>query len=179
VPVAIGVRLSSVRLGRLSFWFYAAGLALFLTGLDRAWLVALATGASLLGVAFTLYVGIIVTTWWRAPHQDVVSWHIGLAAINAASGMGFGVMLAFNKQNGMLGDRLLPNLGAHVTTMIVGWVALTFTGVAYRLIGMFTLSESHFRPWWHGPSWWGFRRQLAAGDALHSAGRRWMGSSRH
>jgi hypothetical protein len=147
VPVAIGVHLSSVRLGRLSFWFYAAGLALFLTGLDRAWLVALATGATMLGVAFALYVGVIVTTWWRAPHQDVVSWHIGLAAINAASGMGFGLMLAFNKQNGMLGDKLLPNLGAHVTTMIVGWVALTFTGVAYRLIGMFTLSESHFRPW--------------------------------
>jgi hypothetical protein len=147
VPVAIGVQLSSVRLGRLSFWFYAGGLVLFLFGLDRAWLVALATGASLLGVAFALYAGVILTTWRRAPHQDVVSWHIGLAAINAASGMSFGVLLAFNKSNGMLGDKLLHTLGAHITTMIVGWVALTFTGVAYRLIGMFTLSESHFRPW--------------------------------
>lgn len=147
VPVAIGVHLSSVRLGRVSFWFYAAGLALFLIGLDRAWLVALAAGASLLGVAFLLYIGIILTTWWRAPHQDVVSWHIGLAAINAGSGMAFGVLLAFNKSNGMLGDTLLHTLGAHITTMLVGWVALTFTGVAYRLIGMFTLSESHFRPW--------------------------------
>jgi len=30
VPVAIGVHLSSLRAGRVSFWFYIAGLALFL-----------------------------------------------------------------------------------------------------------------------------------------------------
>jgi hypothetical protein len=147
VPVAIGVHLSSVRAGRLSFWFYLAGLALFLPGLGRSWLVAMSIGASLLGVAFLLYIGVIVTTWLRAPHQDVVSWHIGLASINAGFGMTFGVLLAFNKQNGMLGGRLLDILAAHIAMMLVGWVALTFTGVAYRLIGMFTLSESHFRPW--------------------------------
>ncbi len=147
VPVAIGVHLSSVRAGRVSFWFYLAGLALFLPGLRQAWLVAMAAGASLLGVAFLLYIGVIVTTWLRAPHQDVVSWHIGLASINAGFGMTFGVLLAFNKHNGMLGSRLLDILAAHIAMMLVGWVALTFTGVAYRLIGMFTLSESHFRPW--------------------------------
>lgn len=147
VPVAIGVHLSSLRAGRVSFWFYIAGLALFLLGLDRTWLAALAAGASLLGVAFLIYIGVIVTTWWRAPQQDVVSWHIGLASINAGFGMIFGVLLAFNKSNGMLGGRLLDILAAHIAMMLVGWVALTFTGVAYRLIGMFTLSESHFRPW--------------------------------
>jgi hypothetical protein len=147
VPVAIGVRLSSVSLGRASFWFYGSGLALFLLGLERAWLAALAIGASLLGAGFLLYIGVIVTTWWRAPHQDVVAWHIGLASLNAGIGMSFGVLLAFNKQNGVLGDRLLHILAAHIAMMLVGWVALTFTGVAYRLIGMFTLSESHFRPW--------------------------------
>src|SRR5690606_28806195 len=88
-----------------------------------------------------------VTTWWRAPQQDVVSWHIGLASINAGFGMIFGVLLAFNKSNGMLGGRLLDLLAAHIALMLVGWVLLTFTGVAYRLIGMFTLSEAHFRPW--------------------------------
>lgn len=147
VPVAIGVHLSSLRAGRVSFWFYIAGLALFLLGLDRTWLAALAAGASLLGVAFLIYIGVIVTTWWRAPKQDVVSWHIGLASINAGFGMIFGVLLAFNKSNGMLGGRMLDILAAHIAMMLVGWVALTFTGVAYRLIGMFTLSESHFRPW--------------------------------
>ena len=147
VPVAIGVHLSSPRAGRVSFWFYIAGLALFLLGLDRTWLAALAAGASLLGVAFLIYIGVIVTTWWRAPKQDVVSWHIGLASINAGFGMIFGVLLAFNKSNGMLGGRMLDILAAHIAMMLVGWVALTFTGVAYRLIGMFTLSESHFRPW--------------------------------
>jgi hypothetical protein len=147
VPVAIQVRLTSPRLGRISFWLYLGGLALFLLGLSRTWLTLLGTGATLLGAAFLLYIGVIVTTWWRAPHQDVVAWHIGLAAINAGLGMGAGVVLAVNKSNGMLGDRLLQFLAAHIALMLVGWVALTFTGVAYRLIGMFTLSEAHFRPW--------------------------------
>jgi hypothetical protein len=55
-----------------------------------------------------------------------------------------GVLLAFNKSNGMLGGRLLWFLAAHLTIMLAGWVILTFFGVAYRLIGMFTLAERRF-----------------------------------
>lgn len=147
VPVAIQVGLSSVRLGRVSFWFYLSGLGLFLLGLYQTWLTSLAVGATLLGVGFLLYIGIILTTWWRAPHHDVIAWHIALAALHSGAGMVAGFLLAINKGNGMLGDRLLQLLAAHIALMLLGWVALTFTGVAYRLIGMFTLSESYFRPW--------------------------------
>lgn len=147
VPVAIQAKLISVRVGRISFWFYLTGLALFLLGLAQVWLTALAIGATLLGAAFTLYIGIILGTWLRAPHKDVVAWHIAIAAVHSGVGMIVGVLLAINKSSGMLGDRLLQLLAAHIALMLVGWVLLTFTGVAYRLIGMFTLSEAHFRPW--------------------------------
>ena len=146
VPVAIQVPLASVRAGRLSFWFYGSGLLLFLSGLAGSWLPLLAAGATLLGIAFALYIGVILATWWRTPHRDVVSWHIALAAVNAGAGMIFGVLLAFNKSNGMLGGHLLGLLAAHITIMLGGWVMLTFFGVAYRLIGMFTFSEQHFLP---------------------------------
>lgn len=147
VPVAIQSPLSSVRLGRISFWFYAGGLGLFLTGLSRTWLPGLSIGGTLLGVAFTIYIGIILTTWLRAPHRDVVAWHIVLALVGAAGGMTLGVLLAINKSTGMLGDRLPGLLGAHIVVMLAGWVGLTLTGVAYRLIGMFTLSEKFFIGW--------------------------------
>jgi hypothetical protein len=56
----------------------------------------------------------------------------------------FGVLLAFNKSDGLLGGHLLEFLAAHMTIMLAGWVLMTFFGVAYRLIGMFTLAEQHF-----------------------------------
>ena len=61
VPVAIGVHLSSVRLGRISFWFYAAGLALFaVSGASKA--LALGAGpvaALLLGMLTGIGGGIV------------------------------------------------------------------------------------------------------------------------
>ncbi|HVL24839.1 MAG TPA: hypothetical protein VM450_12195 [Thermomicrobiales bacterium] len=147
VPVALQSPLGSVRLGRASFWFYAGGLGLFLAGLTRTWLPGLSIGGTLLGVAFALYFGVIAATWRRAPHRDVVAWHILLGLIGAGAGMSLGVLLAINKSTGMLGDRLLGLLGAHITVMLAGWVGLTLTGVAYRLIGMFTLSEKFFIAW--------------------------------
>lgn len=143
VPVALGARLTSVRAGRLSFWFHLAGLGLFLTGLLTRWLPGLAIGGTLLGVGFVLYIGVILTTARQARRAELVAWHLRAGAVAAGIGMSLGVLLAFNTSNGMLGSRLLHVLGAHITVMLVGWVGLTFTGVAYRLIGMFTLAEKH------------------------------------
>lgn len=152
VPVAVQAPLLSVRLGRASFWFYLAGLALFLTGLLREWLPGLSIGGTLLGIAFSLYIAIVLGTFRRAPHRDVVAWHIALGAVCSGAGMSIGVLLAFNKSSGFLGGRLLDVLAAHIVVMLAGWVALTFMGVAYRLVGMFTLAEKHLqsRPMWAG-----------------------------
>lgn len=144
VPVALQTPLASARAGRISFWFFAAGLAVFLIGLLATWLPGLAAGATLLGVAFALYIGVILATFRDTTHRDVVAWHIAAGSVNAGLGMIAGVLLAFNKSNGMLGGRLLWFLAAHLTIMLAGWVILTFFGVAYRLIGMFTLAERHF-----------------------------------
>ena len=147
VPVALQAPLASVRLGRLSFWFFATGLGTFLAGLVGERLPLLGAGGTLLGIGFLLYIGVILATWARAPQREVVGWHIALALAGAGTGMILGVALAFNKSSGMLGERTFPLLGAHITLMVGGWVMLTFTGVAYRLIGMFTLSERAFRTW--------------------------------
>ena len=64
-----------------------------------------------------------------------------------------GVALAFNKSNGMLGARLADIPAAHIVMMLVCWVGVMLTGVAYRLICMFTLAEKHCRPAGHGSNW--------------------------
>ena len=146
VPVALQAPLASIRLGRVSFWFYGAGLAFFLIGLRSSWLFGIGAGGTLLAVAFLLYAAVIGLTWRRAPERDVVAWHILLGLVGAIGGMALGFSLALNKSNGMLGSKLLHILAAHIILMLGGWVLITFTGIAYRLIGMFTLSEQHFRP---------------------------------
>lgn len=164
VPVALQAPLFSVRIGRLSFWFYLAGLSLFLTGLLREWLPGLSIGGTLLGVAFILYIAVVLGTFIRAPHHDAVGWHIMIGAAFSGVGMMYGVLLAFNKSNGFLGGRLLDVLAAHIVMMLGGWVAVTFIGVAYRLIGMFTLAEKHIQPRWM----WAGLGFAAGGSALLS-----------
>jgi hypothetical protein len=146
IPVALQAPLLSVRLGRASFWFYAAGLMLFLTGLMRQWLPGLSMGGTLLGVAFAIYLVVVAGTFRRAPHRDAVAWHILIGALFSGVGMSLGVMLAFNKSSGFLAGRLLDVLAAHILVMLVGWVGITYIGVACRLVGMFTLAEKHLLP---------------------------------
>lgn len=152
VPVILQTPLASVRLGRWSFWCYAGGLASFVLGLARLWLPALAIGGTLLALAFGLYIGVIGATLRRAPHHDVVSWHIGVALVSAAGAVGLGLSLALNKGTGLLGPFTLRLLAAHATLMLAGWVATTLAGVAYRLVGMFTLAEDQL---WLPGAWLG------------------------
>lgn len=147
VPVALGTPLSSARAGRLSFWFHLGGLGFFLTGLMLRWLPALGIGGTLLACGFALYIGVILTTVRHARRAELVAWHLRVGAIASGVGMALGVLLAFNKSTGVLGSHLLAVLGAHITVMLAGWVGITLTGVAYRLIGMFTLAEKHLIGW--------------------------------
>ncbi len=148
VPVVLQTPLASVRVGRLSFWCYGAGLALFLGGLWRGWLPGLSIGGTLLAVAFTAYIGVILVTWWRAPYHEAIGAHIVGGVASAGAGMSLGASLAFNKSNGMLGAHLPGILAAHISLMLVGWVGVMLAGVAYRLVCMFTLAEKHYRPRW-------------------------------
>ena len=141
VPVVLQTPLASERLARLSFWLYLGGVGLFLPGLLTLWLPALAGGSTLLLSAFALYAGVLGWTLRRAPRRDVVAWHVAAALVSLVGGVVLGVALAFNEGMGFLGGLTFRLLAAHVTLMLAGWVAVLLAGVAYRLVGMFTLAE--------------------------------------
>lgn len=152
VPVVLQTPLASVRAARVSSWVFLAGLLFFLPGLLtlRHW--AMGTGATLLLVAFGLYVGVVGTTLRRAGRWDVVAWHLATALVSLSAGVVVGLLLAGNKGNGFLGGITYPLLAAHVTLLLAGWVAVLLAGVAYRLVGMFTLSEDAL---WRPAAWAG------------------------
>ena len=58
--------------------------------------------------------------------------------------------LLLHKGLGFLGGMSAHLLAAHVTLMVAGWVAVLLAGVAYRLVGMFTLAEDAL---WQPGAW--------------------------
>ncbi|MDI3339520.1 MAG: hypothetical protein QJR03_03195, partial [Sphaerobacter sp.] len=150
VPVVLQTPLASARAVRWSFWAFVGGLVFMLPGLLtlRHW--ALGTGATLLVVAFALYIGVVGSTLRRAGRWDVVSMHLAAALLSLAGGVVVGLLLAGNKGHGFLGGMTYPLLAAHVTLLLAGWVAVLLAGVAYRLVGMFTLSEDAL---WRPAAW--------------------------
>jgi len=150
VPVVLQQPIVSVRLGRISFWFLLAGILGFVPGLYTGRLPLLGAGASLLLIGFAIYAAVILTTIWRAPHHDAIAWHLLLATTSLCAGVIFGVLLAFNEGTGFLGDLNYRLIATHFTLMIAGWIAVLLSGVAYRLAGMFSLSEQQL--WW--PAAW-------------------------
>lgn len=162
VPVVLQTPIASVRFGRLSFWFYLLGIVLFLLGLFEHWRPGLAIGAALVFSALLIYLAIMAITLRRAPSSDVVSWHIAVSLFGLAGGIGAGLLLALNKGAGFLETATFRVLAAHATAMLAGWVIIMLNGVAYRLVGMFTLSEDRL---WH---------RVASAELAFSAAGAWM-----
>lgn len=150
VPVVLQTPLVSPRLGRFSFWVHLTGLLLFLPGLRMSWLPGIGLGATLLFSGLLLYVSLLARTLWRAPHHDVVTWHIALALAGLGGGVVFGFLLALNEGTGFLGLLTARLLAAHITLMFAGWISVMLSGVAYRLVGMFTLAEDRL---WERVAW--------------------------
>ena len=141
VPVVLQTPIASERLGRASFWCLLAGILAFLSGLYTGRLPLLGSGGTLMVLGFAIYIAVIILTLLRAPVIDIVGWHIAASLCGLAGGMTLGLLLALNRGAGFLGGMTLRLLAAHIMLMVGGWVMVLLMGVAYRLIGMFTVSE--------------------------------------
>lgn len=146
VPVVLQTPIASERLGRVSFWFLLAGIVAFLSGLYTGRLPLLGGGGTLMVLGFAIYIAVLVLTLMRAPVIDIVGWHIAASLFGLAGGMTLGLLLALNRGAGFLGGMTLRLLATHIVLMVGGWVMVLLMGVAYRLIGMFTVSEESLHP---------------------------------
>ncbi|MGI8915187.1 MAG: hypothetical protein ACR2JY_15610, partial [Chloroflexota bacterium] len=104
-------------------------------------------------------------TLTESHQRDVVFWHIAVAIAGLLMGAVLGLLLALSGPGGLLGRLTFRVLAAHVTLMLGGWVTPMLTGVAYRLVGMFTLSEDQI----HGPMAWAELALTAGGAWLLAA----------
>ncbi|MFN8632667.1 MAG: hypothetical protein U0893_02345 [Chloroflexota bacterium] len=146
LPIVLQTPLAAPGIARLSRWLYVPGLIAFVVGLGHGETVMLGIGGSLIFGAVLLYVWSIARTLAVAPHRDVTWWHVAAATTALATGATLGLLLALSKQVGFLAGLTFPILAAHVVLMLGGWVTPLLTGVAYRLVSMFTITEDRIRP---------------------------------
>lgn len=147
-PVVLQAPPVPPALARLTWYLYVPGLVAFLGGLSQGWPVVLGSGGALIFCALALYAGTVVHTLLHLPRRDLVAWHVAVATFGMASATSLGLLLALSKFTGFLAGYTLPILAAHAVLMLGGWVAPLLQGVAYRLVGMFTLTEDRLRQDW-------------------------------
>ncbi|HEV7215213.1 MAG TPA: hypothetical protein VGP33_08800, partial [Chloroflexota bacterium] len=165
LPVVLQAPLASVRLGRLAWCCYVPGVVAFLLGFSQGWTPLLGLGGTLLALAIGLYGGIVIRTLASSHERDVVFWHIAVAVAGLLMGAVMGLLLAVSQPGGLLGGLTFRVLAAHITLMLGAWVTPMLTGIAYRLVGMFTLSEDRL----HVPTAWAELALTAGGAWLFAA----------
>lgn len=105
-------------------------------GGDRYWIPAV-----LLVAAVVVYLAVFARTMLSAPRLDWTARHLALSCGFLAAVVTLGLMLAWDRQRGVLFHDPRGALIAHVHLALVGWVSLTIVGVSYRLVAMFALSH--------------------------------------
>ncbi len=144
VPVALQVSLFSERLANALLPLFLGGVVTMIVALWRFQTTWMVTGASLLLLAATGYLYLMVRTMFRVRHWDVIAAHVA-----ASVGMAFliptlGLLMALQNTSGLLGAAYLPTLRTHLLLAALGYVSLLIIGVSYKLIAMFTLTEDLF-----------------------------------
>lgn len=139
-PVLWEVSLAAPGAVKLAWWLYSIGLCVFVGQLwmERPifWL-----GPVFLVTAICLYLYSLIRTMLSAVRLDWTGRHLALSVGYLAAVVTLGLLLAIDRERGVIFRRLDGALIAHVHLALVGWVSLTIMGVSYRLVSMFSLSH--------------------------------------
>jgi hypothetical protein len=141
IPVHGETPLVSVRAAKLGWWLFAAGMTGFIATLWRGSL-GYAPWALLVYAGVLLELAVLGLTHARAARRDRTWTHFCAAfAWLAALGL-VGVLMAFDRQRGLIFARPDGALIAHAHMALVGFAGLTVFGAGYRLfpgVAMFQL----------------------------------------
>lgn len=125
---------------RWAWWAFVAGLAGFVGELwmdgGRYWVPAV-----LLVGAIGVYLACFARTMIVAPRLDWTARHLAVSISVLAAVITLGLMLAWDRQRGVLFHDPHGALIAHIHLALVGWVSVTIVGVSYRLVSMFALAH--------------------------------------
>lgn len=144
VPTWSGGTLCWKRLIEIAFPLVAVGIAGLAIGftLDAMWLLPVAGYLAALG--FWLFVAAMARTLIAVRPWDATEAHFALAIGFLAVVPAFGLLLAVDFTNGLLGQGAIGHadvLGAHATLAVFGVILTTILGALVQLGTMFTQAE--------------------------------------
>lgn len=149
LPVAVGRPLRFQKAAHVSFALQVSGAVTFVAALLSENATLLHIGACALSGAFVLFAANLAATLAPAKDRPLTWWALAGAAVFLVVTPAYGVVLALNLHDGMLGAARFAVVAAHAHIALVGVVLLVMVGVAHRLLPMFMLSHgASERPGW-------------------------------
>ncbi|MDE2510668.1 MAG: hypothetical protein KGL74_06055 [Elusimicrobia bacterium] len=125
---------------RWAWWTFILGLLGFVgelwLGGSRYWIPAV-----LLVGSIGVYLACFARTMILAPRLDWTGRHLAASISCLAVVIALGLMLAWDRERGLLFYDPEGALIAHIHLALIGWVSLTIVGVSYRLVSMFALAH--------------------------------------
>lgn len=141
LPVALGAPVRSEAMGHVSFWLYAPGVVLLVSGLVLGEILLTLVGASAAAAGLLVFVGNLAATLPRAERGGMTRWTLAGAGLFLIVTLTLGLLLAANLHSDVLGPGRFLVLGLHAHVAAGGWVLMVMIGVAARIMPMFLLSH--------------------------------------
>lgn len=149
LPVALGVSIRSERLGHVSFWSFAPGVALFASGVATESLALRHVGIVLVAIGIVCLVINVALSLRRIPVRDVIWAAVAISLTFLSLTLVLGVVLVHNLHTGFLGDWRVRVLATHLHVALIGWVLMMIVGISHRLLPMFLLAHGTDTRWTH------------------------------
>lgn len=140
VPVHGEVPLAWPRAVKAGWWLFAAGITGYVghlwSGSDRYWVPA-----TLLIAGLALYLFSLGRTMAAAKKLDWTGWHLALGMGYLVLLAALGILLAYDRQTGVIFPDPGGALIAHAHLAVIGWVSLSIFGASYRLVAPIALAR--------------------------------------
>lgn len=141
IPVHGETPLAAPRALAAAWWLFTLGMLGFVTALWSGSLAYWVPGTALLAGAL-LYVAVLEATARRSPRRDWTGLHFAAARFWLAALATAGVLMAVDRQRGLLFRDPEGGLIAHVHMALLGFVATTIYGAGYRLFPWVALEQA-------------------------------------
>lgn len=147
LPMALGTRLQSARLGRVGFWLLVPGIGVFAAGVAFGATPLLAGGVMLLATGILGTVLNFIASLAHGRTRDVTCAAIAIGLIFLIAALLFGLVLTHNLHSGFVAAARVRILAAHLHVAVVGWVLIVVVGVSRRLLPTFLAARATDRRW--------------------------------
>ena len=141
LPVAVDRAIRWEWLAHVTFALQVAGGLIFVGALPTGSARGVHIGAATISAAFLLFAINLAATLAGARTHSLTWWALAGASLFLAITPVFGVVLAINLDQGLLGAERFVTIARHVHVAIGGVVLLVMVGVAHRLLPMFLLAH--------------------------------------